>query len=143
MGLVKFGSSQPRPLTGLECRALRALHSKPSCSSLTKTPSCQGKLVSGAKCFWGQIGSLGKLFWGTFCFGGHFVSGAFVLRGFLTCGLLHGGFCPGAFGGGILTRHRRTCIIFIFYPSVLNFNFTLRNLNISLQKLMTSNAWGY
>ena len=39
---VKLGSSQPLPLTGLECRQSRALDSTPYRSSVIKTPSWRG-----------------------------------------------------------------------------------------------------
>jgi len=57
-GVVKLGSPEPRPVTCLECRELRALHTKPSFSSVTKTPyyliGLVGKLVWGAN-FFGRI----------------------------------------------------------------------------------------
>ena len=54
-GPVKLGCPQPRPLMGLEWRALRVLHYKPIRNSVNKTP------FGRANWFMGQIGLGDKL----------------------------------------------------------------------------------
>ena len=64
-----LGSPQPRPLTGLECRAPCAQHSTLK-NLLCRAVGFRSKINLGANCFGGQIGLGGNLFWGLFASGG-------------------------------------------------------------------------
>ena len=112
---MKIGSPQPRPLTDLEYRELRALQSWPSRCSVTKTPcylSNDCSFLAGLPRFdvcvaQGQTGLGEKLVWEANVWGGLLFVGTFfqegirprrlfdswlVVRWLLSGGFLRGGF---------------------------------------------------
>ena len=102
---MKRGSPQPRPLTELEFRGLRSIHSKLIGSLCDQNSFLVGQIDLGANCFGGQIGLGANCFQGLFVSGVILFPGAFVPGGILSGGLWPGDFCPGAFCRGLLTGY--------------------------------------